>query len=448
MIDSNEIIYQEISSLTFLLRKSSKWSSGSAVYKKTTTNKKREGEEILESCWYLQSQLQSNSHLSPLSLLSPYILILSSPATPASLTSLTLLSLTTLLSHNLIPSASLNHLLSTVVKSKFEGNGENGLLSSGEEGILERAIEVIELGIVKAFEFSKETGEPVKLSDELVCEVLEFSLSICCNFRSSTSTGSNGGHLLRRIVEKMVKKVLRLLFSKLKDINQNENFDDFSSDNPNEGGIQTPKIGKSLTELVSLESEQISANLVVRIPASDLISPLPPPYDPPQGADSGTPLSPTFQDIDQVSSYGLPSLNEIFRVLISLLNPNDSQHTDSIRLMSLRILISLIETWGGEIKKFESLRWRIEDEGCRLLFQVSGHIYQTPFWRLSYDLHADSSFELHPPKSSLTPSDSLSPSLTLRSLISNFNASFLSPSSWIDLSNPSLSRSTPPRGLK
>ena len=73
--------------------------------------------------------------------------------------------------------------------------------------------------------------------------------------------------------------------------------------------------------------------------------------------------------------YGLPSLREILRVLISLLNPHDQQHTDSMRLMALGLLNVAFEIGGRSIGRFPLLRAMVADELCKYLFQVSKTIF-------------------------------------------------------------------------
>lgn len=67
----------------------------------------------------------------------------------------------------------------------------------------------------------------------------------------------------------------------------------------------------------------------------------------------------------------MPSIRELLRVLISLLNPHDHQHTDTMRLMALSILNVAFEVGGRTIGRFETLRNFAVDELCKYLFQVS-----------------------------------------------------------------------------
>ena len=76
-------------------------------------------------------------------------------------------------------------------------------------------------------------------------------------------------------------------------------------------------------------------------------------------------------DSGEVAPFGIASIKELLRVLISLLNPHDQQHTDSMRLMALGLLNIAFEVGGQSIGKFPSLRLMVADQLCKHLFQVS-----------------------------------------------------------------------------
>jgi len=68
---------------------------------------------------------------------------------------------------------------------------------------------------------------------------------------------------------------------------------------------------------------------------------------------------------------GLPSIVEILRVLVNVLDPNDHQHTDSTRLTALGVLNAAFEAAGTRIAEFPSLKAIIVDPGCKFLFQLA-----------------------------------------------------------------------------
>lgn len=73
----------------------------------------------------------------------------------------------------------------------------------------------------------------------------------------------------------------------------------------------------------------------------------------------------------QFVPYGLPTLLELLRVLIALLNPTDQAHTDSMRMSALAVLNSALEVGGGSLGDWPELREGVRDEGCRYLFQLT-----------------------------------------------------------------------------
>lgn len=68
---------------------------------------------------------------------------------------------------------------------------------------------------------------------------------------------------------------------------------------------------------------------------------------------------------------GLPSVLELLRVLVNILDPDDRLHTDSTRLTALRVLNTAFETSGTVIKDYPSLMSLIQDHGCKYLFQLA-----------------------------------------------------------------------------
>jgi brefeldin A-resistance guanine nucleotide exchange factor 1 len=76
------------------------------------------------------------------------------------------------------------------------------------------------------------------------------------------------------------------------------------------------------------------------------------------------------QDAD-AGPDGLPAMVELLRVLINILDPNDKSHTDSIRLVSMRILLNVVAVGGRKLGDFPSLAALVNDHGCKYLFQLA-----------------------------------------------------------------------------
>jgi brefeldin A-resistance guanine nucleotide exchange factor 1 len=62
---------------------------------------------------------------------------------------------------------------------------------------------------------------------------------------------------------------------------------------------------------------------------------------------------------------------ELLRVLINILDPNEKLHTDSTRLVAMRVLVNTFEVGGERIGAFPSLAALVSDHGCKYLFQLA-----------------------------------------------------------------------------
>ena len=80
--------------------------------------------------------------------------------------------------------------------------------------------------------------------------------------------------------------------------------------------------------------------------------------------------APSEQSAAVKKSYGLPSIRELFRVLVDLLRPQNKEHNDALRVMALRIIDVALEVAGPSIAKHPSLATLAKDDLCRYLFQL------------------------------------------------------------------------------
>ena len=72
-----------------------------------------------------------------------------------------------------------------------------------------------------------------------------------------------------------------------------------------------------------------------------------------------------------ISLDGLPSIIELLRVVINILDPADQMHTDSTRLTALGILNTMFDAAGPRMGDFPSLITLVIDHGCKYLFQLA-----------------------------------------------------------------------------
>uniref|UniRef100_A0A1B0DDP3 Uncharacterized protein n=1 Tax=Phlebotomus papatasi TaxID=29031 RepID=A0A1B0DDP3_PHLPP len=68
--------------------------------------------------------------------------------------------------------------------------------------------------------------------------------------------------------------------------------------------------------------------------------------------------------------YGLPSIRELFRFIISLCNPLEKQNTDIMMHLGLNLLTIVLEIGADSIGNYESLLVLVRDDMCRNLFAL------------------------------------------------------------------------------
>ncbi|KAF9452840.1 Sec7-like domain is implicated in guanine nucleotide exchange function [Macrolepiota fuliginosa MF-IS2] len=373
------VLYSEILSVTSAMRKNSRWASSTLYMNAKDTSAlgtnlglrisspahavrvsargSREA-ELMGNFQELKRVVKNISDFDNADLpvlLNPFFAILRSPLSTGPITSAALSALHSFFSCGLINpnSQHLDHALaelsSTVSHCKFETSD-----SSGDEVVLLKILTVIQdclCGSVGA-----------GLGDVEVCEMLETVLTTCCQMRLS--------ELLRRSAENSMHSLVRTVFSKLHALD--------------------PVAEEA--KLAAADDEVVEGEIKMTVPTQDTLVDVEPEE---QGQEKPKeegeeekiavetePERTIERDIDQTQplsttsftnrpAYGLPSILELLRVIINVLDPNDQQHTDSTRLVALGILNTAFEEAGTAIAEFPSLKVLVVDTGCRFLFQLA-----------------------------------------------------------------------------
>ena len=313
------------------------------------------------------------------SLLHPFLQVIRSSSTSAPITSLALISITKFFAYNLIgresPRLSLGmQLLSAAITHcRFEASD-----SAADETVLLRILKLME-GML-----SGPGGD--LLGDESVCEMMETGLSMCCQMRLS--------ELLRRSAEMSMITMCQTVFERLKYLEAEAGEDIEALDAEEEAGTSLLKMEPSIdgTTVVSPEKvperEPISASIdSTEDPQKENAEPLSSAsFERPIAnveAPSNPPMSASAIDLTQhseatqegevevtIKPYSLPSIRELFRVLVDLLQPHNRRHADTMRVMALRIIDVALEVAGPSIAKHPSLATLARNDLCRYLFQL------------------------------------------------------------------------------
>ncbi|KAJ5893530.1 hypothetical protein N7495_005221 [Penicillium taxi] len=291
-------------------------------------------------------------------LLHPFLQVIRSSSTSAAITSLALIAITKFFSYNIINrdsprlSMAMQLLSAAITHCRFEGSD-----SSADEIVLLRILKLME-GML-----SRPEGE--LLGDESVCEMMETGLSMCCQGRLS--------EVLRRSAEMAMVKMCQVIFMRLSLLDQElptgpAPLEDDSAKKDTTTLKMDPSVnGDTVT---SQHRSAISADTAAAERDNTSREGSPDQGETENGNADAAPPNPDDDTEDEVMPYSLPSIRELFRVLIDLLDPHNRQQTDTMRVMALRIIDVALEVAGPSIARHPSLAALARDDLCRYLFQL------------------------------------------------------------------------------
>ncbi|OBZ75659.1 hypothetical protein A0H81_04473 [Grifola frondosa] len=360
-VSIKHILLSEILSVTSIMRKNSRWATSTHAFTTRDStlasslglrrtihqpgpNQPEHGsteQELMTGFQDLKRLVKDleGIHSLPLTtLLAPFFAIIRSPLSTGPITSAALTALHNFFLCNLVSPDSLSldntlvELSSALSSCKFEASD-----SSGDEVVLLKIMTVIQDAMCGS------VGH--MLGDIEVCEMLETVLTTSCQMRLS--------EILRRSAEATMHSLVRTVFMRLYSLSPDVE-ERKLSENGYDAEDSEIKMSVSAAKSLSLGPESVSVEGGIDI-------------------ENNQPASPTTGDDENTRrpDYGLPSILELLRVLINILDPNDQLHTDSTRLTALRILNVAFEVAGTRICEFRSLSVLILDHGCKYLFQLA-----------------------------------------------------------------------------
>ncbi|VDC07154.1 unnamed protein product [Peniophora sp. CBMAI 1063] len=358
-VSAKHVIYAEILAVTTVMRKNSRWSSSSQYYNTrdsalasdlglkrsgpsgSAARRGTEEEELMSAFEQLKRELRSAPDIYALplsSILSPFLAIIRSPLATGPIASAALSAVHSFFARGLVlpeaPTidATLADLSTSISHCKFEASD-----SSGDEVVLLRILKVIEDCMCS----------PVGtlLDDVEVCELLETVLTTCVQMRLSET--------LRRSAELTMHALVRSTFSRVHSLDPVEEEKKLVNARSPVSG-QTDMTMTPAPSTVTITAADTTSTLVAEATANAEEAP-----------------EPTAVEQAIRTPYGVPSLVELLRVIINILDPNERVHTDSTRLLALGILNTIFEVSGSRIGDFPTLRTLVLDHGCKYLFQLA-----------------------------------------------------------------------------
>lgn len=197
------------------------------------------------------------------------------------------------------------------------------------------------------------------LSDESVCDMMGRGLTICSRPRFS--------EVLRQTAEASMVRMCQIIFEDLKHLEQEAGEESDALDRKTNGDMDTVNMDPSAngTDI------PVTAEPTDRNPAEPRPSESGSAESGVREADQATIASEagTADSLD-LRPYSLPSVRELFRVLVNFLDPHDRKHPDTMRVMALRIIHVALEVAGPSIARHPALASIAEDRLCFHLFQL------------------------------------------------------------------------------
>lgn len=305
-------------------------------------------------------------------ILNPFLALVRSPLTSGPITSLALAALHSIVV-NILPlylapvqlevkpstplQIALAHLTSASSQCRFPSSSPQQ-----DELVLLRLLRVIDSILLPLpMPNSSNYGSMLdQMADESVCELLEVGLGMLARARL--------GEGLRTAAQSCVQGIVRACFARLKTLTKDD-VDRLLASGKKIGNSTEPTVNLEPSKAVSEEQEDKE-----KVDDQDKVDRDEPPTTTEtekKSLESQISLTEEEQTPPSFTPHGLPTILELLRVLIALLNPSDQAHTDSMRLCALAILNTALEVGGVTLGKWPELREGLRDEGCRYLFQVS-----------------------------------------------------------------------------
>lgn len=198
------------------------------------------------------------------------------------------------------------------------------------------------------------------LSDESVCDMMGRGLTICSRPRFS--------EVLRQTAEASMVRMCQIIFEDLKHLEEEAGEESDALDRKTNGDMDTVNMDPSANGTdVPATAEATERSLGEPRPSESESAESSGAGD----ADRATITSETgTADSLDLRPYSLPSVRELFRVLVNFLDPHDRKHPDTMRVMALRIIHVALEVAGPSIARHPALASIAEDRLCFHLFQL------------------------------------------------------------------------------
>ncbi|KAF4125340.1 golgi-specific brefeldin A-resistance guanine nucleotide exchange factor 1 [Geosmithia morbida] len=297
------------------------------------------------------------------SLLAPFLHVMQAKGTAAPITILALGALRKFLAYGFVSPESPRFALAMQSLSAAVTHCQFDISDSGQ-------VEVVLLMILNLMEDMMSGPGGDILSDESVCDMMGRGLAICSQPRFSP--------VLRRTAEAAMVRMCQIIFEDVKHIEV-------------EAGPESTALDQQVQGAMGHVRMETNNSEVLKTPEAETKD-----SESTKGSDNGgeegekeekseeaegeptkvarqkketTEVTEDTESLD-LKPYSLPSVRELFRVLVNFLDPHDRQHTDTMRVMAMRIIHVALEVAGPFIARHPALASIAEDRLCCYLFQL------------------------------------------------------------------------------
>ncbi|KAM0401578.1 hypothetical protein ACHAQC_002269 [Fusarium culmorum] len=287
-------------------------------------------------------------------ILAPFLHVIQTKGTAAPITILALGALRKFLAYGFISPESPRFALAMQSLSVAVTHCQFDISDSGQ-------VEVVLLMILNLMEDMMSGPGGDILSDESVCDMMGRGLAICSQPRFSP--------VLRRTAEASLVKMCQIIFEDVKHLEAEAGEDGETLDQQGDDDLDTVRMENPAPEAGGLSTERMS----LEVPGTS--TPDPERISRDTVATTETTPATVSDPAEETESldlrpYSLPSVRELLRVLVNFLDPQDRTHTDTMRIMALRIIHVALEVAGPFISRHPALAGIAEDRLCCYLFQL------------------------------------------------------------------------------
>ncbi|KAH3681976.1 hypothetical protein WICPIJ_007047 [Wickerhamomyces pijperi] len=327
------------------------------------------------------NNLSTLDDVDSLTLLQPFLLVIKSSSTTGAITSLALDSLSKFISYGIISAQSKNlnftltHIINSLTHCRFEASEQ-----SSDDAVLLKVLKLLEILI--------DSDLGATLSDEVIHEVAQTSMSLACNKRRS--------EVLRKAAELSMYRITVKIFERLDTIEPEEEHQHIVDDTHDysRDGLEEHALGTN-EEMESSEKKSLDVNNVDR-------------------------------------PFGLFAIKQFLGILISMISPeNQFKHTESTKVFALSLITAAIELTADRFNSFPSLLNLVSDPVFKHTLQIIQTVNSLPVLQAAMQLFTSLS---------LTVGSRLQPQVEL-TLITIFDSILPEPSK--DKSKSKSGKSTP-----